>query len=94
MTQRATHNQLANICAKAIINAFNEYQAEFKVITRRAKMRFENQDWHGMKTDSDERLDLYKKMVDQIVAVRVGSIKKIKLILVMNTPKILAMIIV
>ncbi|MGD9234796.1 MAG: bifunctional isocitrate dehydrogenase kinase/phosphatase, partial [Desulfobacterales bacterium] len=67
MTQRATHNQLANICAKAIINAFNEYQAEFKVITRRAKMRFENQDWYGMKTDSDERLDLYKKMVDHIV---------------------------
>ncbi len=68
MTQRGNHNQLANICAKAIIKAFNEYQSKFKVITRRAKTRFENQDWHGMKTDSDERLDLYKKMVDQIVA--------------------------
>jgi len=56
------------MCAKAIIKAFKEYQAKFKVITRRAKMRFENQDWHGMKADSDERLDLYKKMVDQIVA--------------------------
>ena len=67
MTQRAIHNQLTNICAEAIIKAFNEYQAKFKVITRRAKMRFENRDWHGMKTDADERLDLYKKVVDQIV---------------------------
>jgi isocitrate dehydrogenase kinase/phosphatase len=66
MTQKASHKQLTNICAKAIIRAFHEYQAEFKVITRRAKTRFENQDWHGMKADADERLDLYKKMVDQI----------------------------
>ena len=67
MTQRANHNQLTHICAKAIIKAFKEYQAKFKVITRRAKMRFENRDWHGMRADSDERLDLYKKIVDQIV---------------------------
>ncbi|MGA9177416.1 MAG: isocitrate dehydrogenase kinase/phosphatase AceK regulatory subunit, partial [Desulfobacterales bacterium] len=67
MTQRATHNQLTHICAEAIFKAFNEYQAKFKVITRRAKTRFENRDWHGMRTDSDERLDLYKKQVDQIV---------------------------
>jgi len=47
MTERAIHKRLTNICAKAIIKAFNEYQAKFKVITRRAKTRFENQDWHG-----------------------------------------------
>ena len=67
MTERAIHKRLSDICAKAIIKAFNEYQAKFKVITRRAKTRFENQDWHGMKADADERLDLYKKVVDQIV---------------------------
>jgi len=67
MAQKDNHKQLTNICAKAIIRAFNEYQAKFNEITRRAKTRFENQDWHGMKTDSDERLDLYKKVVDQIV---------------------------
>ena len=67
MTKRAIHKRLTNICAEAIIKAFNEYQAKFKVITRRAKTRFENQDWHGMKADADERLDLYKKVVDQIV---------------------------
>ena len=58
MTKRAIHKRLTNICAEAIIKAFNEYQAKFKVITRRAKTRFENQDWHGMKADADERLDL------------------------------------
>ena len=68
MTQKTNHNELTNICAKAIIRAFNEYLSEFRVITRRAKMRFENRDWQGMKSDSDERLDLYKKVVDQIVA--------------------------
>ena len=68
MTQKDNHKQLTNICAEAIIKTFNEYQAKFKVITQRAKTRFENQDWHGMKTDADERLDLYKKVVDQIVA--------------------------
>jgi isocitrate dehydrogenase kinase/phosphatase len=68
MTERAIHKRLTDICAQAIIKAFNEYQAKFRVITRRAKTRFENQDWHGMKADADERLDLYKKVVDQIVA--------------------------
>jgi len=67
MTQKANHKRLTSTCAEAIIKAFNEYQAKFKVITQRAKTRFENQDWHGMKTDSDERLDLYKKVVNQIV---------------------------
>jgi isocitrate dehydrogenase kinase/phosphatase len=67
MTEKSIHKRLVNICAKAIIEAFNEYQTEFRVITRRAKTRFENQDWHGMKADADERLDLYKKVVDQIV---------------------------
>jgi len=67
MTQKDNHKQLTNICAKAIIRVFSEYQAKFNEITRRAKTHFEHQDWHGMKTDSDERLDLYKKVVDQIV---------------------------
>ena len=67
MTESTNHQPLSHICAKAIIQAFNEYQTRLKVITRRAKTRFENQDWHGMKADSDERLDLYKKVVDRIV---------------------------
>jgi isocitrate dehydrogenase kinase/phosphatase len=67
MTEKAIHKRLTNICAEAIIKAFNEYQAKFKMITQRAKTRFENQDWHGIKADADERLDLYKKVVNQIV---------------------------
>ena len=67
MTEKAIHKRLTHICAEAIIEAFHEYQAKFKMITQRAKTRFESQDWHGMKADADERLDLYKTVVDQIV---------------------------
>ncbi|MBW2406193.1 MAG: bifunctional isocitrate dehydrogenase kinase/phosphatase [Deltaproteobacteria bacterium] len=67
MTKRAFHKRLTHICAKTIIKAFHEYQDKFKMITQRAKTRFENRDWHGLKADSDERLDLYKNVVDQIV---------------------------
>lgn len=69
MAERNIHKQLTNNCAKAIIKAFNEYQAKFKIITRRAKTRFKNLDWQGIKADSDERLDLYKKVVDHNVAI-------------------------
>ncbi len=68
MTEKTIHRRQANLCAKTILKAFDEYQDKFKMITRRAKTRFEDQDWHGMKADADERLDLYKEMVDQIVA--------------------------
>ncbi|MGD2029874.1 MAG: bifunctional isocitrate dehydrogenase kinase/phosphatase [Desulfobacterales bacterium] len=60
--------QLDKFCAKAILKAFDEFQAKFRIITKRAEKRFENQDWHGMKADADERLLLYKSVVDKIVA--------------------------
>jgi isocitrate dehydrogenase kinase/phosphatase len=48
--------------------AFLSYRAEFNAITRRAKVRFEQRDWHGMQDDALERLDLYKKIIDGVVA--------------------------
>ena len=59
--------RLADICAEDILKAFVECQAKFKIITLRAKACFENRDWHGMKADADERLDLYEKVISQIV---------------------------
>jgi len=67
MDDKSNHIQTVDLCVKAILKAFGEYQTKFETITGRAKERFENQDWHGMKADSDERLDLYKNVVDQIV---------------------------
>jgi isocitrate dehydrogenase kinase/phosphatase len=54
--------------AGAIQHAFDTYQREFKEITRRARSRFERQEWRGMQQDARERLDLYSRVITQIVA--------------------------
>ncbi|MGZ5382438.1 MAG: bifunctional isocitrate dehydrogenase kinase/phosphatase [Acidimicrobiia bacterium] len=59
--------------ARLILDGFTSYQDQFREITRRAKQRFEKRDWSGLQTDATERLDLYKNVVDQVVAnVREG----------------------
>ena len=65
--RRLSDSRLANIGACHTCHAFNVYHIEFKAITRRAKARFERQDWHGLHADAVERLDLYKKAVDPVV---------------------------
>lgn len=67
MSYGITDSRLANFAANAIRQAFAAYQNHFSILTRRAKSRFENQDWRGMQADAAERLDLYKKVVDQIL---------------------------
>jgi isocitrate dehydrogenase kinase/phosphatase len=52
---------------QAILSGFEAYQDQFKRITRRARGRFESQDWHGMQADALQRLDLYKTIVDKVV---------------------------
>jgi isocitrate dehydrogenase kinase/phosphatase len=63
-----TPSQSGDFCAAAILEAFHEYSSRFDVITRRAKDRFRDRNWHGLRSDSDERLDLYKEAIDRIVA--------------------------
>ena len=67
MHENSNLMQPADLCAEDILKAFVECQAKFKIITLRAKACFENRDWHGMKADADERLDLYEKVISQIV---------------------------
>ncbi len=55
-------------CAAAIVAAFARYNAEYRVITRRAPERFENRDWSGSQADVVERLELYATMVNATVA--------------------------
>lgn len=62
MTQRAPES------ARTILDGFTSYQTQFREITRRAKQRFEKRDWSGLQTDATDRLDLYKNVVDQVVA--------------------------
>src|SRR5512137_2619681 len=59
---------LAERGASVMHAAFLSYRAEFNAITCRARIRFEQRDWHGMQDDALERLELYKKIVDGVVA--------------------------
>ena len=60
--------RIASQAANAVLDGFDSFHTEFKNITRRAKTRFEDQDWHGAQLDALDRLELYKKVVDRIVA--------------------------
>ena len=63
----STNDNLPELAAKAIRHAFDLYQAQFDSITQRAKARFQRRDWPGIQADAGERLDLYKKVVDETV---------------------------
>lgn len=49
--------------AHIILSAYTNYYRQFKRITKRAKIRFENRDWHGIQQDARERQSLYRKVV-------------------------------
>lgn len=72
MNSRVTDSRLANLAAATILDAFNYNQAQFHLLTRRAKRRFEERDWRGMQADAAERLDLYRQVVDRAVADLLG----------------------
>src|SRR5947207_1944525 len=66
ITARSTIESVNRISA-AIKDAFAAHHTEFKYITRKAKQRFEQCDWHGLHKDAETRLDLYKDFVANIV---------------------------
>jgi isocitrate dehydrogenase kinase/phosphatase len=55
-------------CARHLVTAFANYNAEFRAITRRAPLRFDNRDWKGSQRDAVERIELYERFVAQSVA--------------------------
>lgn len=52
--------------AHAILGAYINYYHQYKRITKRAKIRFEHRDWHGIQADARERLTLYRDAVGRI----------------------------
>src|SRR3954451_15781109 len=62
------HQRLARKGAHSVFVAYEDYERRFQSITRRAKSRFENRDWHGMQQDAVERLELYGRVITGIVA--------------------------
>jgi isocitrate dehydrogenase kinase/phosphatase len=63
-----TDSRLAALCANAAYRALLSYQGEFHLITRRAADRFLRCDWLGASADAAERLGLYGRVLDQLVA--------------------------
>jgi isocitrate dehydrogenase kinase/phosphatase len=63
-----TTPSLTTECARHIVDAFGFYNAEFRVITRRAPVRFDTRDWKGSQRDAVDRIDLYDRFVTQTIA--------------------------
>ncbi len=61
-----TDSRLANMAANAIHDAFRVYRAEFKEHTHRSKQLFEARDWLGAQENARARLDLYRRVVDDV----------------------------
>jgi isocitrate dehydrogenase kinase/phosphatase len=57
----------ARDCALQIVDAFARYNAEFRAITRRAPLRFDQRDSHGSQRDAVERIELYDRFVRQAI---------------------------
>lgn len=64
-TATLSDSRLANLAAQAIKAAFVDFEDRFRIVTRRARIRFEERDWHGMAADARERLDLYSAAARQ-----------------------------
>jgi isocitrate dehydrogenase kinase/phosphatase len=63
-----SRDELVRDCAQTLVDIFADYNAEFRAITRRARLRFEDRDWHGSQRDAVERIELYRKYVTNTVA--------------------------
>ena len=63
-----TDSRLATLCADAAWQAFLNYRADFHIITGRAADRFLRRDWLGAYADAAERLGLYGRVLDELIA--------------------------
>jgi isocitrate dehydrogenase kinase/phosphatase len=67
-TATLSDSRLANLAARTICDAFGDLEHRFRIVTRRARIRFEGRDWQGMAADARERLDLYTGVVRSTTA--------------------------
>lgn len=64
--------------AHLILGEYLDYYHQFKRITKRAKIRFENRDWYGIQGAAKERANLYKSKIEE-------TAEKVKDFLATNT---------
>jgi len=67
VAKAGSRDELVRDCAQTLVDAFADYNAEFRAITQRARKRFEERDWHGSQRDAVERIDLYRRYVESAV---------------------------
>ena len=63
----APHAEVSRKAAGLLARAHADYTDAFGEITRRAPSRFADRDWAGMRADTLERLELYRKVLDPAV---------------------------
>lgn len=63
-----SENATAVRCAEMIWEEFRRFQKEFDAITLRAAGRFHDRNWKGAHGDVVERIELYKRRVNEMVA--------------------------
>ena len=76
VAQPSSRDTLVADCAQLLVDAFADYNTEFRVVTRRAPQRFEERDWRGSQKDAVERIELYDKYVSgsvELMRVRLGD---------------------
>ena len=68
MTSVSRHVRLIDAAASLLVDAFDDYNASFTDITRRARRRFELGERAGMRRDSIARLNLYDRSVNEAIS--------------------------
>lgn len=63
MIAETTTTHLACNVLRILRSAYRDYKADFAATTERARQRFEQRDWAGMRRDTVKRLDLYSQHV-------------------------------
>jgi isocitrate dehydrogenase kinase/phosphatase len=67
VARAGSRDELVKDCAQTLVDAFADYNADFRTITQRAPKRFEARDWHGSQRDAVERIELYSRYVNSTV---------------------------
>ncbi len=68
MPRGAAHSRVIVRAAQLLVAAFDDYNASFADITRRARRRFERGERAGMRRDSVSRLNLYDRSVNEAIS--------------------------
>ena len=65
--------ELIQRAAALVVDAFDDYNARFSDITRRARRRFRQRDWEGHRRDARARIGLY----DRCIAETIGRLESL-----------------